>query len=145
MCQERFSNYGVVLSVSPIANDLSIECAPIEISQVLLNLLSNSFDAVKDIEHPRVELKVREYRDFVEFDIIDNGPGIPSDIVDKIFNPFFTTKDKASGTGLGLSVSRSMVERHDGEIKVSQKPGATTMRVILPKRQSSTGETSSAA
>lgn len=145
MCQERFRHNGVALVVSPIPHDLELECSPIEVSQVLLNLLSNAFDAVKGLEEPKVELKLREYRDFVEFDIIDNGPGIDKEIQEKIFEPFFTTKDRKQGTGLGLSICRSLVERHDGEIKLAQKPGATVLRVILPRLQSTAESEDTAA
>ena len=67
----------------------------------------------------------------VVVDVIDDGPGVPADVTDKIFNPFFTTK--VTGTGLGLAIVRKIVDAHDGRIDVSSTPGAgTRFRVTLP-------------
>lgn len=67
--------------------------------------------------------------------ITDTGPGIPQDILPRIFDPFFTTKPVGEGTGLGLSVSKSIVEQHKGEIKVITSEKGTTFTVELPVRQ----------
>jgi signal transduction histidine kinase len=69
----------------------------------------------------------------VTVEIRDSGPGIPDDVQRRIFDPFFTTKDLGAGTGLGLHISRSIVERHGGRLElVSGDPGRTTFRVFLP-------------
>jgi signal transduction histidine kinase len=68
----------------------------------------------------------------VVVDIADNGPGVPEEIKDKIFSPFFTTKPIGQGTGLGLNTSYKIVSKHGGEIKVSSKPGDTHFEVWLP-------------
>jgi signal transduction histidine kinase len=69
----------------------------------------------------------------VEIKVIDNGGGIPQKIVDKIFQPFFTTKPTGQGTGLGLSLSYDIIKAHDGEIKVETKEGeGTTFIIQLP-------------
>jgi signal transduction histidine kinase len=66
--------------------------------------------------------------------ITDNGPGIPLAIQEKIFDPYFTTKDQGQGSGLGLGIARQIVERHRGEIRVSSRPGKTSFEVLLPLR-----------
>jgi signal transduction histidine kinase len=64
--------------------------------------------------------------------ITDTGPGIPDDIQDKIFDPYFTTKDQGEGSGLGLGIAQHIVERHRGDIRVTSKPGETSFEVLLP-------------
>jgi signal transduction histidine kinase len=80
------------------------------------------------------ELKLRTYRndDQIVVEITDNGPGIPPEIKDRIFEAFFTTKPPGVGSGLGLHISYNIVEEHRGQIKVDSKPGATTFQVTLP-------------
>lgn len=65
--------------------------------------------------------------------VIDNGPGIPEAIRDRIFQPFFTTKDQGEGSGLGLSICSEIVKRHDGSIDVTSRPGRTEFVVRLPR------------
>ena len=67
-------------------------------------------------------------------DICDSGPGIPDDVRARIFEPFFTTKDVGAGSGLGLHIVRSIVDKHAGRIDVSSAPGRTCFSVILPGR-----------
>ncbi|MEL7423946.1 MAG: ATP-binding protein, partial [Bacteroidota bacterium] len=81
---------------------------------------------------------IRTYRTHhnILVDITDNGGGIPEDVISRIFDPFFTTKGVGEGTGLGLEVSRRIVEKHKGIIEVSSQPGKTTFTVCLPISQS---------
>lgn len=67
--------------------------------------------------------------------ITDSGPGIPNDIKDKIFQPFFTTKSLGEGTGLGLDIVTKIIKNHSGQIKVSSKPGKTTFSVYIPIKE----------
>jgi signal transduction histidine kinase len=71
--------------------------------------------------------------------VIDDGPGIPSDVSPRIFDPFFTTKPIGQGTGLGLDISRRIVVAHDGQIAVESQPGRTEFRVVLPIRRHANG------
>ncbi len=104
------------------------------LGQVALNLALNAVQAVPEAPNraPRVELRARAARDGVELSVRDNGPGIPPDVLDQIFEPSFTTKPIGRGTGLGLAITRLVVTRHQGEIDVKSGPEGTTVTVWLP-------------
>jgi signal transduction histidine kinase len=114
---------------------------PQEVTRVLLNLISNGFYAATQRAaagngfEPKLEAMTRNLGDKVEIRIRDNGMGIPPDIREKIFNPFFTTKPAGEGTGLGLSMSHDIVvKQHGGTIEVVTEPGTFTEFIItLPR------------
>jgi signal transduction histidine kinase len=114
--------------------DLTAETDPYQLRQVLLNLVTNAVQAVE--RGGRVEIAVDGARDQVTMAVIDDGPGIPDEHLERIFEPFFTTKEAGRGTGLGLSVSRGIVEKLGGRIEVESRPGAgCTFRVVVPRRR----------
>ena len=118
-----------------------INVVPQEIGRVILNLINNAFYVTNERKklnepgyEPTVIVSTRKDKDKVEIKVKDNGTGIPKNVVDKIFQPFFTTKPTGSGTGLGLSLSYDIVKAHGGEIKVETKEGeGTTFIVQLTK------------
>ena len=110
-----------------------INIIPQDIGRVMLNLLTNAFYAVNeknklniDGYEPTVSVSTKELDNQISIRVIDNGNGIPKKIVDKIFQPFFTTKPTGQGTGLGLSLSYDIIKAHSGEIKVETKEGEGT-------------------
>jgi two-component system NtrC family sensor kinase len=120
-----------------------VDLFPQEITRVLLNLISNGFYATTkrkaevnggDYE-PTLSAATRSLGEGVEIRIRDNGTGIPAEVREKMFNPFFTTKPAGEGTGLGLSLSHDIiVKQHGGSIEVDTKPGEfTEFRIILPR------------
>ena len=111
-----------------------INVIPQDMGRVLLNLINNAFHAVTGADKPKVLVQTRQIEDTIEIRVSDNGSGIPDDIKDKIFQPFFTTKAAGEGTGLGLSLSYDIVTKgHGGELKVETKEGeGTEFIVILP-------------
>ena len=117
-----------------------IDIVPQEIGRVLLNLINNAFYAVNEKTkllansyEPLVKLTTRKLQDKIEIRVVDNGNGIPKNIADKIFQPFFTTKPTGQGTGLGLSLAYDIVKAHGGEIKVETKEGeGSELTVYLP-------------
>jgi two-component system, NtrC family, sensor kinase len=111
---------------------------PQDIGRVLLNLFNNAFYAVqekmktaKEGYEPKVEVSSKRQNGNIEISVKDNGNGIPAQIVDKIFQPFFTTKPTGQGTGLGLSLSYDIVKAHGGELKVKTDEGKGTAFIIL--------------
>jgi len=79
-----------------------------------------------------LEITTERDREFIVVTITDNGPGIPKEIQDKIFDAFYTTKPVGKGTGLGLEIVRQILRRHDGEVKVKSVPGQTSFEVCFP-------------
>ena len=107
------------------------------IQQVLVNLIMNSVHAVGN--KGKIAITTRTKKNHVLIEIEDDGPGINKEILDKIFNPFFSTKEPGQGTGLGLSVSYGIIREHDGEIRVQSTPGQSTcFTIILPLSEKST-------
>ncbi len=115
-----------------------LQANPGRINQVLANLLSNAIAATRDgaSGEPRIEISVaaaaRESASYWCLEVADNGPGVPQALRDRIFEPFFTSKEPGQGLGLGLSISRSIVEAHGGWIELDSAPGRTVFRVLLP-------------
>jgi signal transduction histidine kinase len=106
-----------------------------QINQVFLNLLTNAAQALAGKPDARITIETRAAGDSVVVRIGDNGPGIPADVLPRIWDPFFTTKDVGDGTGLGLSIVHELVERHGGTIEVDTQVGAgTAFTVTLPRR-----------
>jgi PAS domain S-box-containing protein len=128
-------------SLDPTAGEADV--FPQEITRALLNLISNGFYAAtkrktqagSDGYEPTLAASTRSLGDQVEIRIRDNGTGIPPEVKEKIFNPFFTTKPAGEGTGLGLSISHDIiVKQHGGSIEVDTQPGEfTEIRIILPR------------
>lgn len=118
----------------------NINIVPQDIGRVILNLITNAFYAVGEKKilnpgtyEPTVIVSTKRLNDKVEIKVADNGNGIPRKILDKIFNPFFTTKPTGQGTGLGLSLAYDIVKVHGGELKVDTKEGeGTTFVIQLP-------------
>ncbi|AAS68753.1 ATP-binding protein [Leptospira interrogans] len=105
-------------------------CNPDELNQVWTNLIQNSIQALKG--KGKIEISVFPWNGYVVVEIEDNGPGIPAKIQDRIWDPFFTTKDQGEGTGLGLGIVKGIVEKHKGKITLNSNPGKTVFRVELP-------------
>jgi two-component system, NtrC family, sensor kinase len=121
----------------------AIDAFPQEIARVFLNLITNGFYAAAKRKsqtgdsgfEPILRATTRNIGQAVEIRIRDNGTGIPADVKDKIFNPFFTTKPAGEGTGLGLSMSHDIiVKQHGGSIDVTTEPGQfTEFTIVLPR------------
>lgn len=101
-----------------------------EMNQVWTNLFDNAIDAME--QGGILEICTRQELNDIKVDIIDNGPGIPPDIIHQIFDPFFTTKSVGSGTGLGLDIVKKIVEQHEGSINVASSSGKTVFKLCFP-------------
>ena len=115
----------------------NINIVPQDIGRVILNLIMNAFYAVDEKKKqqpegydPTVSVSTKKNSDTIEVKVKDNGIGIPQKVLDKIFQPFFTTKPTGQGTGLGLSLSYDIVKAHGGELIVGTKEGEGTEFIL---------------
>ncbi|MFK8137932.1 MAG: sensor histidine kinase [Bdellovibrionales bacterium] len=134
--QAKLKTHGVALKTF-VGSDVSLECSPIELSQVLINLVNNAIDEITGSEKPWVQIRGIEVEGegLVEISVTDSGCGIPQDIVDQLFDPYYTTKSREKGTGIGLSISKKIIDAHNGDIEVDTKFVNTRFVIRLPKRQ----------
>ena len=135
LCQEKLKHRLIQLELPAISKSARFECQFVQISQVLLNLLNNAVDAVDNLEEKWIRIECNETPDRVEIAVTDSGKGIPSQVADKIMQPFFTTKELGKGTGLGLSISKGIVEAHHGQLRLDRASKNTRFIVSVPKIQ----------
>lgn len=141
LCREKFSQAGVILDAEPLQSHEEIECQPGFLAQAIFNLLLNAFDAAlaktreSDSLPPRVRLRVIMHSSGFDLDVEDNGIGVSEDLQDKIFQPFFTTKEVGKGSGLGLSLARGIVERLGGRIFLVSFRKPTLFRMSVPLKK----------
>lgn len=131
ICKERFLQYSIKVSQSG-PNGLHVNCHAGQISQVILGLLSNSFDAVKTLDERWVSVSSTNEEGFIRILVTDSGSGIHSEIQDKIFDPFFSTKEVNEGTGLGLSVCHAIIKLHGGKLYLDTNSLNTRFVITLP-------------
>ena len=114
-------------------SDKYIEGNEVQISQLILNLIINAFQALGKMGG-EVRVTTQRVGKDIMFEVADNGPGIPDDIKEKIFDPFFTTKESGAGTGLGLAIALQAAEDHKGRMEVESEVGkGTSFKVYIPE------------
>ncbi len=136
LCAQRFKNHGIKLISPEIPSELIVECRNHEVVQVLVNLLNNAFDAVSGLGEKWVELSILENGTDLDFAVTDSGNGIPADIQDRLFDPFFSTKRVQYGTGLGLSISKNVILNHNGSLFLDSASPNTRFVMRIPRIQS---------
>jgi PAS domain S-box-containing protein len=130
---ESFQKHGIEIRMEEIDDQIQVRCQETQIGQVLVNLINNAKDAIVALPERWIKLEVLERENEVEIAVTDSGSGIPVEIREKILLPFFTTKPMGKGSGLGLSVSRTIVERHGGTIRIDADSPHTRFVITLPK------------
>lgn len=132
LCQEKLKNNSITFYIVSMP-EIEIECRSIEISQVLLNLINNASDAIKNLERKWIAVEAVVLQDnTLQIKVTDSGSGIEPEIASKIMQPFFTTKDADRGTGLGLSISSGIIEDHQGRLWLDQEAKNTTFVLQVP-------------
>ena len=131
LCEERLKSHGIALEIS-LPEDFLFCCKVTQIEQILVNLINNSFDAIVECEDPWIRIEVKKDHENVKFILTDSGNGIPENVVEKMMNPFFTTKPIGKGTGLGLSISHGIARDHGGELTLNRASKNTQFVLTLP-------------
>jgi PAS domain S-box-containing protein len=130
LCSPRFQQGGVALELEPMAGEPKIDCRAVQVSQVLVNLLNNAFDAARAADKPCwVRLAVEHDATAVHLIVTDSGKRIPDSVRGHLMEPFFTTKPFGEGTGLGLSVSKGLAESNGGTLRYD--PSGDHTRFVL--------------
>ncbi|NQZ01871.1 MAG: PAS domain S-box protein [Bdellovibrionales bacterium] len=137
-CSEKFRSHGVDI-VLEASEEIIVDVNPQQIEQVLLNLLNNAFYAVQEQPKKTITIKQELSGDIARLTVADSGTGIPDDVAEKIFQPFFTTKPVGAGTGLGLGISFGIAQRHGGRLYLDQTAELTTF--VLELKTVSTAKT----
>lgn len=132
LCSHKLKNAGVEVEVIG-EQSYEIVCKEIQLSQVLVNLISNACDEINNHENPWIKLYIENNCEEILFRIVDSGKGIPEDIAEKVFQPYFTSKPKGEGTGLGMSISKNIIEAHKGTITYERYEGNTSFVIRIPR------------
>jgi len=137
LCEASIQTNSIQLSYDLEDPDMVIDCRPVQISQVLLNLINNSLDAIGDKKDPWIHVSVKKFNDeLIEFSVTDSGEGIPENIANQLMQPFFTTKGAGKGTGLGLSISQEIIKAHFGKFALDRDFPNTRFYLQIPIDQS---------
>lgn len=132
ICHHRYYLKSITIEVK-CPDDLSeVKCRPVEIGQILINLLNNAYDSVEEIQNPKVTIHAYQGKEEVLLTVEDNGPGIPEEIKNRIFDTFYTTKPIGKGTGLGLSISKKLMEANHGKLSFESVSGSTRFTLQIP-------------
>jgi two-component system, NtrC family, nitrogen regulation sensor histidine kinase NtrY len=129
LCSElNFNN--ISLSIQLQSDDMTVFADENLLSQVIINLVRNSWEALQNQENGKIQIKANKLpNNHTRLEVMDNGPGIPAELLDKIFVPFFTTREH--GSGIGLSLSQQIIRLHGGNLSVKSQPGKTCFEVII--------------
>ena len=134
LCDDRLKSNLITIEVRD-GRDAEILCRDVQITQVLVNLINNSIDAVDKLEEKWIEISVSVTSKKVIISVIDSGKGIAPHLIDKIMQPFFSTKQIGKGIGLGLSISKGIAESHNGKISYDPLYENTKFDLELPRQQ----------
>lgn len=134
-CCERFKKHGISLNYFPPHPDIQLECRKVQMSQAILNLLNNSFDAIRGKKDQWVKVQAGVEDQHCVITVTDSGAGIPEELHEKIMEPFFTTKSSFNGTGLGLSISKKILDSHHGSLRVNPVAMNTQFFLRIPLKQ----------
>lgn len=135
LCSEKFKSHDVNLDIDLSLDEFSqsIIGDRVQISQVFINLMSNSYDAISNLSEKWIKVNIEVETDIVVIRVIDSGRGIPVNIREKIFDPFYTSKDIGKGTGLGLSISKKIIESNLGDISLELDHQNTSFKLTFQK------------
>ena len=133
ICEHKLKENMIMVSLDPNLKKIEIPCHFTQIFQVFVNLITNSVDAISDLQEKMITITATDYTDKCVVRFQDSGQGVPEEDQEKIFNAFFTTKDRGVGSGLGLSLCRKILEAHGGSLIIDSDAVATTFIIEFKK------------
>jgi PAS domain S-box-containing protein len=120
---------------SDVDDGLILKCHKTQLSQVVINLIKNSCDAVRLLDKREVKLKISLNGEMLEMRVIDSGTRIPDDVATRLFTPYYTTKTEGKGTGIGLTISSKIIEAHGGKLFLDRESEQTCFFMTIPLKQ----------
>ena len=132
LCGEKFKVHNVEILVDVSPGPLMVLAREVQLSQVLLNLLNNAYDALEKQSEKWIKISCYRENEFVVLSVMDSGNGISESVQEKIMQPFFTTKEVGRGTGLGLSISQGIINEHNGVLLFDKSAPNTRFLMKLP-------------
>lgn len=135
LCAEKIKKNNIDLDIEMPERSLNFVGQKSQLSQAILNLINNAFDAVEMAEKKWIRISLQDKGDELRIAVSDSGPGFTADAKTRMFQPFFTTKEIGKGTGLGLSIAHGIVERHKGKILLESDFSPTIISINIPKFQ----------
>ncbi len=133
VCKLELESMGIELIFNSNEDLPQVLCMPKQLSQAILNLIQNSKDAIVGQANPWIKIQIVAHENILKIFVIDSGNGIPKEIANKIMEPFFTTKKAGVGAGLGLSISRKLIEKQNGKLTLMNDQENTSFLITLPK------------
>jgi C4-dicarboxylate-specific signal transduction histidine kinase len=133
LCSQRIVSGGIRLRVDSAGPAVTLEGRRLQLLQSLFNLLQNACDAAVQTSGPSVQIVCHENGERIRIDVIDNGPGVPDSIRNRVFEPFFTTKGETRNVGVGLSSTKGILEEHHGFVEFTSEAGQTRFSIDLPR------------
>lgn len=131
--KQKVTQHEISIKVSGLDNPVELFGSEIQLSQVIMNLVSNAIDAVKESETKLIEIQYTSSLEWLDICVVDSGPGIPVEYRSMIMDSFFSTKGTGQGTGLGLSISKNIIEHHNGTLTLVEDAPHTTFRIRFPR------------
>lgn len=133
LCAERLKSEAILVKVDWVGSGFRVAGRPAQLSQVLMNLLGNARDAMSASDSRVIVIRSTRAGAAIEIRVIDTGSGIHPEDRERVFDPFYTTKEVGKGTGLGLSISKGIVESHGGSLEIERSDASgTTFLIVLP-------------
>ena len=133
LCREKISMNSVSLSSEVNVKNSELLCKPVQISQALYNIINNAYEAAVKVEDKWVKIELEETDTSLILSISDSGAGIPKSIQNRIFNPFYSTKEIGEGPGVGLSISKNLIENNGGKLYFDESSSHTCFKIEFPK------------
>lgn len=130
--EEKFNSSGVKIKFLPEQRNLFVNGKKNKILEAVTHLISNAYDACSNESEPTITISLGVLDNFAKLTVADNGPGVPEELISKIMQPFFTTKDQGAGQGMGLSITHGIAQKHGGKLYLNKDESLSSFTLLLP-------------